>query len=170
MIRLAIALSTMISACAASATPVATPGQVANLQDATFRMRDGGAIDVSVRRAFRGHEAAGAATLHGMTLEAAQHSVLVGVATARAWLEIEAALAADPLAAYEAAQHGIDELGTEYRGVGGSHHVIDDTGNAIRHARMAAESGDHAGAAEELTEVLRERVAIYLRAFKGAVE
>jgi hypothetical protein len=35
---------------------------------------------------------------------------------------------------------------------------------------MVAERGDHVSAAEKLTKVLRKRVAVYLRAFKGAVE
>ena len=150
--------------------PKTAPGQVVISGDATFRTREGDAIDVSVKRTFYEHEAIGTATLHGMTLEAAEHSRLVGVATARAWLSIRTALAADPRAAYEAARRGIDELGTEYRGAKGTRHIIDDTGNGILLAKMAMQKGDDVGAAEQMTKVLQDRIAIYLRTFAGFVE
>ena len=168
--QLAITLI-LIAACSGpTMAPVERPGQVVVSGDTTFRTREGGAIDVSVKRAFRDHDATGTATLRGMTMAAAQRSALVGVAAARAWISIVEALGPEPAAAYEAARNGVDELGTEYRGGGGSRHIIDDTGHAILHASVAAEAGDHASAAAEVTEVLRERVAIYLRVFKGDVE
>jgi len=169
--RLAVVFSVLTVACSGTTTPVVTPGQVVIVGDTTFRTREGGVIDVSVHRTFREHDATGTAALHGMALEAAQRSALVGVATARAWLSIVAALAAtDAPATYEAAQRGIDELGTMYRGANGSRHIIDDTGHAILLARMAADRGDHVGAGEALTKVLRDRVEIYLRTFQGTVE
>lgn len=158
-------------ACSGSSkAPIVAPGQSVVVGDATFRTREGGAIDVNVKRTYGEHDATGTATLHGMTLDAAEHSALVGVATARAWLAIEAALGSDSAAASAAAQHGIDELGTAYRDMKGSRHIMDDTGNGILFAKAAADNGDQAGAADELTKVLRERVAIYLRAFAGMVE
>jgi hypothetical protein len=138
--------------------------------DTTFRTREGGAIDVTVHREFRGHDATGEVTLRSMTLEAAQRSTLVRVAAARAWLSIEAAMSSDPRAAYEAAQRATEELGTEYRSAGGSRHVIDDTGHDILRARMASQDGDHARAAALMTGVLRARIELYLRAFPGTVE
>ena len=149
--------------------PVVAPGQVVVAGDTTFRTRENSAIDVSVKRTFQTHEATGTATLHGLTLDEAQHSGLVHVAAGRAWLAIADALADDPAAAYEAAQRGIADLGTDYRGAKG-HHFMDDSGNMIVLAKMAAEQGDQAGAAQTLTKVLGDRVALYLRAFAGKVE
>lgn len=170
MTRLALLLSLVIGACAGSRTAAVPPGQVVRSGDTTFHTRDGGAIDVTVRRTFRGHDATGTATLRGMTLEAAQRSALVRVAAARAWLSIGAALAADPPAAYEAAQRGTEELGTDYRATRGSRHVIDDTGHNILRAKMAAQDGDHVRAAEIITGVLRARIALHLRASQRTVE
>jgi hypothetical protein len=148
----------------------ARPGHIVTVGTATFRTRDGAVIDVGVERAFRDHSATGRATLHGFTVEAAEHSTLVSVATGRAWLTLATALVNDPMAAYEAAQHGIDELGTSYRDVKGSRHVIDDTGQDIILAKMAAERGEYAAAAETMLKVLHTRIDIYVRTFVGSVE
>jgi len=149
--------------------PVVAPGQVVVAGDTTFRTHENGAIEVSVKRSLQTHDATGTATIHGLGLDEAQHSGLVHVAAGRAWLAIAAALADDPAAAYEAAQRGIADLGTDYRGAKG-HHIMDDSGNTIVLAKMAAEKGDHAGAAQTLTKVLNDRVALYLRAYAGSVE
>ena len=149
--------------------PAVAPGQVVVAGDTTLRTREHNAIEVTVKRSFRTHDATGTAILHGLTLDEAQHAALVGVAAARAWLTIEAALASDPTAAYEAAQRGIADLGTDYRSAKG-HHIMDDSGNTIVNAKVSAEKGDLAGAAQTMTKVLNDRVALYLRAFDGAVE
>jgi hypothetical protein len=89
----------------------------------------------------------------------------------RAWLTIHKAHANDPAAAYEAARRGIDELGTAYRAAHrGGRHIIDDTGQKIRLAEMAAAQGDLPRAASEAAEVLQLRVDMYVRAFDGSVE
>ncbi len=71
--------------------------------------------------------------------------------------------------AYELAQRALDELGTDYRDVKGSKHVVDDTGLSVIHAKMSAQHGDYAGANSELVIVLNERVAMYLKVFAGSV-
>ncbi len=158
------------TACSGSTmTPNTTPGQVAIVGDSTFRTRDAGSIDVNVKRRFAAHEASGSAVLHNMTLDVAQTSPLVGVAATRAWLSIENVVV-EPTEAYEVAQRAIDELGTAYRDVKGPKHVIDDTGNSIVFAKTLAAKGDYATAAKELTSVVRDRLAMYLRVFSKDVE
>lgn len=157
--------------CGGTNAPLNQPGKIVVVGDTTFRTREDDAIDVSVARTFQGHRATGVATIQEMTLDAAQRSSLVRVAAARAWLSIHGALASEPPAAYEAARRGIDELGTEYRNVtrrGRS--LIDDTGQIILLAEMLAERGDMAGAADQLSKVLRARVDMCLRVFKGSIE
>ncbi len=148
-----------------------TPGQVVVAGDTTFRTGEGNAIEVAVVRRFNDRDATGVATLRGLTLDEAQRSPLVHVAAARAWLSLQQALAADPEAAYDAARRGIEELGTEYRySPRDGRNVIDDTGHSIRLAEMAAERGDKAAAAAELGEVLRTRIELYVRAYRGRLE
>jgi len=138
--------------------------------DTTFRTREGNAIDVSVARRFGGRDATGVATLRGMTLDEAQRSPLVHVATGRAWLAIQQALAPEPNTAYDAGRRGIEELGTDYRGRRNGKNVIDDTGQTVRIAESAADRGDFATAAAKLAEVLQARLELYVRAFEGKVE
>lgn len=143
------------------------PGQVVVDGDTTFTTREQHAIDVRVALAFRGHRGTGAATLRGFTLDEARRSPLVNIAVGRAWLAIVATLSDDPSAAYEAALDGIAELGTHYRSAG---HVIDDTGNSLSLAEMAAARGDLATAARGCSEVLRARVELYRLAFRDSVD
>lgn len=157
--------------CGGDRAPLNRPGQVVVIGDTSFRTRDERAIDVTVVRTFQGHQATGVATLHELTLDAAQRSSLVRVAAARAWLSFYGVLASEPSAAYEAMQRGIDELGTEYRSTTRrGRQLIDDTGQIIRLAQIRAQRGDMADAASELFKVLQSRVAMSLRVFKGSID
>ena len=167
--RLAFVLVLTLTSCSHPPTNDVTPGQVIVLHDTTLTTRTG-AIDVNVIRRFGEHEGTGAATLHRMTVEEARTSVLVSVAKGRAWLAIATQLpeASDT---YDAAMHGIDELGLEYRNVKrNGKYVIDDSGQALLLAKTRADKGDYTRAAASVLYVLRERLAIYLRVFEGAVE
>jgi len=159
-----------VAACSGTNKSVVTPGQVVVAGDTTFRTHEGNAIEVRVVRKHAGKEATGVATLHDMTLDAAQHSPLIGVAAGRAWLSIKNELASDPSAAYEASRNGIDELGTAYRAKRDGKHVVDDTGNTLKLAEMSAAKGEMARAADETAGVLQLRIDTYLRVFKGSVE
>jgi hypothetical protein len=164
-------LAAFLAACGGpTQPPPMRAGQVVVAGDLTLRTRAAGAIEVSVRRAFREQTATGMATVHGLTLDAAQRSPLIGIAATRAWLTIIAALADDPAAASEAAERGLDDLGVAYRGGCGTHHVIDDSGLDVLRARQEAKRGNPAGAAAGLTTVLRTRLDRYLRLCRELVE
>ena len=170
MIRLAVVLMVGLAACSHPPMKQIAPGQVIVAGDATLTTREGNAIEVSVTRALGDHHAEGRATLHGITVEDAKTSRFVAVAKGRAWFAIATALASEPPLAYDAALRGIDELGTDYRAKRDGKLVIDDTGQTLMMAKMAAGKGDHAGAAADATKVLRLRIDLYVRAFAGAVE
>jgi hypothetical protein len=150
---------------------VVKPGQVIVSGDTTFRTRERNAIEVATVRRFNDRDATGLATLHGLTLDDAQRSPLVHVAAGRAWLSLHEAFASEPQLAYETAHRGIDELGTAYRDrPRDGHNLIDDTGQAIRLSELAANVGDLAAAAAEMGEVLKTRIELYVRAYRGTVE
>jgi hypothetical protein len=161
----AVLAMTISAACGSHDRPVVRPGQTITVGDTTFRTHEGDRIEVSIVRTFHDQHATGVAMLHGVSLEAAQRSPLVRVAIARAWLSIAQTLATEPAAAYEAARRGIDELRTEYRKAG----IIDDTGQWIRLAEMAANADDIGTAASQLIKALRERVDLYLHVFHDSV-
>lgn len=157
-------LVALLAACSSPARPaVVPPGQVAVVGDSVFRTGLGGAIAVTVTRSFEGQSASGAATLLAMDLETAKQSVLVRVAAARAWLAIADALAGDPPRRYAAVQRAVDELGTEYRKARPT--LIDDTGKHLQLARILADQGDPAGAADEARRTVQSRLALYHRCF-----
>jgi hypothetical protein len=170
-VRRVLVVAAFLAACSSPGEPPPMrAGQVVVAGDATLRTRDAGAIEVSVRRAFRDKTATGMATLHGLTLDAAQRSPLIGIAATRAWLTIATTLADEPAAASEAAERGLDELGIAYRGACGTHHVIDDSGLDVLRARQEAERGNEAGAAAGLITVLRTRLDRYLHRCREFVE
>jgi hypothetical protein len=127
-------------------------------------------VPVTVEREWEGHHASGSATLKGMTPDAAQRSPLARVAAARAWLAILDELADEPVAAYGAAKHALDELGTDYRGKHDGKLVTDDTGSTLRLAGMAADKGGVAEAAKMARRVLEQRLDMYLHVFANSVE
>jgi len=170
MRALAIAVLTCV-ACCADHPPIVQPGQIVVDGDTRFQTREGNAIEVTTIRRLHGHEATGAATLHGLALDDARRSPLARVAAGRAWHAIASALAAQPAAAYDAARKGIAELGTAYRSAPRGHHnVIDDTGSTLRLAERAAAQGDVATAARLAGETLQLRLDAYQRVFRDALE
>jgi hypothetical protein len=171
MRELLLVLVLVGAACSGGKGPVVAPGQIVVDGDTTFRTREADAIDVLVVRRFSDREATGVATLHGMTLDDARRSDLIRIAAARAWLSLGQALTDDAAAAYEATGRGIDELGTGYRAVKrDGKHVIDDTGSKLKLAEMSAAQGDVSRAAADAADVLRSRIAIYVRVSSGSVE
>jgi hypothetical protein len=171
MIRLALMFAATFASCSHPPTnSVVTPGQVYVVGDITLTTREHNAVDVTVIRTFRDHHATGTATLRSMSVDDAMGSRLVNVAKGRAWLAIAGELTEAP-AAYDAALRGLEELGTDYRSAKGKgKHIIDDSGQSLRLAKISADKGDHAVAAAEVMNVLRERIRIYVRVSDGAVE
>lgn len=170
MIRFGLPLALLLGSCSPPSHKHVVPGQIIVAGDITFTTREENSIAVSVVRKSGEQHATGAAVLHGMTVEEARTSALVGVAKGRAWLSLATTLS-DAQAAYAAAMQGIAELGVEYRNVKkGGRYIIDDTGQAILLARMNAEKGDHVRAVSAVVTVLRERLEIYRRVFSGSVE
>jgi hypothetical protein len=166
--RLTIAILLVLSGCPAAPRPAPTRSEVVVAHGMTFRARDGGAVDVSVTRAFAGQTATGAATLRGVDLEAAKRSRLTRVAVARAWLRLAALYADEPRTISEIARRGLDELGTDYRFK--KRRIIDDTDNTLHIADELAAKGEEALAAQSRLRVLRSRVEIYLRYYRGQIE
>jgi len=160
--RLLLAVS--LAACSSPARSGLTPGQVVVVGDTEFRVRMDGRIAVTVTLTFQGHAASGTALLEHMDMEAAKRSVLLRVAGARAWLAIVQAVGSDPSRRYLAAQHAVDELGTEYRKAGPN--IIDDTDKHLQIAHFYAERGDQAAAADELVRVVQARLGLYQRYFQ----
>lgn len=160
--RLLLAVS--LAACSAPVRSGQTPGQTVVLGDTELRVRMDGRIVVTVTRTFQGHAASGTALLQNMDMEAAKRSVLLRVAGTRAWLAIVQAVGSDPSRRYLAAQHALDELGTEYRKAGPN--IIDDTDKYVQIAHFFAERGDQAAAADELVRGVHARLALYQRYFQ----
>lgn len=148
------------------ANPVAVPGQVVVVGDATFRTRVDGGIDVTVVRSFENGTGSGVATLRAMDLPTAERSPLVRVAIGRAWMQVVDAL--DPKRRYDAIKRAIEEVGTDYRKA--RPNLIDDTSKHLNIAKVLIDQGDAEGAGAEAIETLRARIGIYLRTFHGQVE
>ncbi len=107
--------------------------------------------------------------LRGMSLDEARRSIYVRVAAGRAWLEISRELSASPDAAYVAAKHGLDELGSTLD-LPAKPIIIDDTDNHVHIAEDQAEHGHFADAASELAHALETRIAIFNKKSRGAAE
>lgn len=157
-------LAVSLAACSAPAKPGFSAGQVIVIGDTVFRGRADGRILVTVARTFQGHGATGNVLLRIMDMEAAKRSVLIRVAGTRAWLAIIQAVGPDPSRRYLAAQHAVDELGTEYRKA--APNIIDDTTKYLQIARLFAERGDLASASDELVRAVHARLALYQRYFQ----
>lgn len=160
--RLLLAVS--LAACSAPARSGLTPGQVVTIGDTVLRGRADGRIVVTVTRTLQGREASGSAMLENMDMEAAKRTVLLRVAGTRAWLAIVQAVGTDPSLRYLAAQHAVDELGTEYRKAGPN--IIDDTDKYLSIAHVFAERGDQSAAADELLRLVHARLTLYQRYFQ----
>jgi hypothetical protein len=159
-----VAIAVALTACSAPARSGATPGQTVVIGDTEFRVRADGKIAVTVTRTFQGHAASGTAVLTNMDLEAAKRSVLVRIAGTRAWLAILQAVGSDPSRRYLAAAHAVEELGTEYRKA--APNIIDDTAKHQQIARVLAERGDQAGAADEMVRAVLARLQLYQQYFQ----
>ena len=160
--RLLLAVS--LAACSAPTRSGLTPGQVVTIGDTELRVRADGRILVTVTRTLQGREASGSAMLQNMDIEAAKRTVLLRVAGTRAWLAIVQAVGTDPSLRYLAAQHAVDELGTEYRKAGPN--IIDDTDKYLQIAHVFAERGDQTAAADELLRAVHARLLLYQRYYQ----
>lgn len=160
-------MAAVVTACSSpSSRVVVVPGQVVVDGGSTFRTKDHNAIEVTVVRSLEAATGTGIALLHDMDLDTARRSPLVRVAAARAWLEIADRLKTEPHQAYVAARRGVDELGQLYL----EKRVLDDTGNYLLGAEDAAQRGNEAGAVITVEKVIRSRIALYVRGYRGLVE
>jgi hypothetical protein len=111
----------------------------------------------------RAERAQGGQAVTGEALVRADSGLHTALAGGRAWQALaQACLAAEDAAgAWAAARAGLDELGDRYsaRSIG----VIDDTALHVAMAEDQLEAGAAAEAAARLTEVLKQRLAMYAR-------
>jgi len=155
-----------VTACSAPPHVVVVPGQVVVDGNTTFRTKDQNRIEVTVLRAFESASGTGVATFHDMDLETARRSPLVRVAVGRAWLDLTSHLGAEAHQAVLACHRALDELGQLYL----TKRVFDDSEQYLQIAEDAVAHGNEPGSIPTFEKVIRWRIALYLRGYRGLVE
>jgi hypothetical protein len=161
-------IALLMASCHPSPLIVRAPhGGRFDVTAASFQALDNQRVAVSVTRAMGQQSKTGVVILRRTPMSEAEHSVLVRIAAARAWLML-CHSDIDPVQAWVAAQRGVAELGVEYLFT--KRRIHDDTSNDVHIAELFESRGDLAGATQRMSDVLKKRIMMYARVFSDQVE